>query len=46
VIEELPVEKEEAGSQQPRHATLDDPEFAKYWRGPAAGEATELARAG
>ena len=35
--------EEEAGSQQPRHAALDDPEFAKYWRGPASGEGAGLA---
>ena len=33
-LEELPAEE---GSAQPRHATVDDPEFSKYWKAPIGG---------
>ncbi|KAI7844970.1 hypothetical protein COHA_001337 [Chlorella ohadii] len=29
-------EVEEEGTAQPRHATVDDPEFSKYWKAPVA----------
>ncbi len=31
--------EEEEGTAQPRHATVDDPEFSKYWKAPVAGGA-------
>jgi hypothetical protein len=32
-----PPQEDEPGSQQPKNVTVDDPEFAKYWKAPIAG---------
>lgn len=33
---------EEEGTAQPKHATVDDPEFSKYWKAPIAGGRVQL----